>query len=500
MGMLSKLVALLSLAGIVHGDTAVHHMWKVEVVKSEKFVAVNTNPEPTPPPAATVSCPDVQYPTVPSPQEIAQAYKIIEQDKDLGPFVQRGDYTSYPAMPPLIPEKAIPDDQKKCRFLSIGVRSGYGLPGKPFHEIIGVNISKGNIIHFPGDAPPGALVSEKVCGFKESQQSPSGRGLAGEATLRVMDGANELWRFTVTRPSASVGELGSGINLKDVYYRNKLVLKSIFSPILNVKYKDNACGPFRDWIYDESPFKATGIDVAKGIRITSENPATIADSGQDAGNFRGVAVYMHEGSVRIVSQLAAGWYRYISEYTLDSSGDISPAWYFSGVENSCVCHLHTHHIYWRIEPAPGGTENQVVEKITHDRSGKRPLWTPVETEYKSTRNDDTYTYYRFKNTATAESYELNPGDDDHFADDFAKGDEWILNPSDKEITDHHDNVIHNVEADIDQYLDPKEPLSKDHVVMWYSAHFDHDATKDEKGNNDEKHVHKVGPTLHLTQW
>ena len=49
-------------------------------------------------------------------------------------------------------------------------------------------------------------------------------------------------------------------------------------------------GPYRDWLYEETCFQATGTDVAPGIRMCTAPPQTIFESGQDGGNFVGVAV------------------------------------------------------------------------------------------------------------------------------------------------------------------------------------------------------------------
>ena len=43
-----------------------------------------------------------------------------------------------------------------------------------------------------------------------------------------------------------------------------------------------------------------------------------------AGNFRGAAIYIDGTDVVIVSELSAGWYRYISQWRLGADGTISP--------------------------------------------------------------------------------------------------------------------------------------------------------------------------------
>ena len=46
--------------------------------------------------------------------------------------------------------------------------------------------------------------------------------------------------------------------------------------------------------------------------------------------------------VVLVSEMEAGWYRYISEWRLHSNGTIKPSFGFSTVDNSCFCNPHHH--------------------------------------------------------------------------------------------------------------------------------------------------------------
>jgi len=65
-------------------------------------------------------------------------------------------------------------------------------------------------------------------------------------------------------------------------------------PVLNVLYDGNTCGPYRDWLYSEDCFQATGTDVpssGSGVRVASSAPATFCESSVDAGNFKGIAIY-----------------------------------------------------------------------------------------------------------------------------------------------------------------------------------------------------------------
>jgi hypothetical protein len=443
--------------------------------------------------------PDPTLPPIPRPDEHDLAREVLAQDPELGERIREGKLISYAAMPPLVPATAIPRAQEHCRILAVGVRSAPGtLP--PFHEIVGVNISLGRVIRFAEHAPPGSRADEQVCGFPSARQRPSGGGLPGSAILKVTRGGHEVWRFRVVRPSASAGILGSGIELRDIHYRNKLVMKSLMTPILNVEYADGACGPYRDWEYDESPFKADGVDVAPGVKVSSSAPQTLLDNGSDEGDFRGVAVHSQGDQVRIVSELEAGWYRYVPEILLKDDGTIQPRWSFTGVENSCVCHAHNHHVYWRFDIAVGGSGSQLVESQQLDAQGEHPPYERLASEFRYVRKAGEYREFRFRNTVTGEAYTLSPGNKDGRADRYARADTWILNPKESEISDGRTNISIDTEADLDRFLDPREALGQESVVVWYSAHFNHDEMQDHEGNNEERAVHVVGPNFHLRQW
>jgi hypothetical protein len=183
-----------------------------------------------------------------------------------------------------------------------------------------------------------------------------------QVTIPQADGS-PLWSFLVIRPSASSGTNASGVELRNVRYRGKLVLFQAHAPILNVQYDGNACGPFRDWLFEESWVQADGTNVAPGIRRSQAPAQTILESGTDSGNFRGVAIYRQGRETVLVSELQAGWYRYVSRWRFHDNGTIRPRFGFSAVQDSCVCNVHHHHVYWRFDFDIGTTENNEVREF-----------------------------------------------------------------------------------------------------------------------------------------
>jgi hypothetical protein len=422
---------------------------------------------------------------LPGPAELEDAVELLKLDPELGPMIRSGQLVPYPPMPPLVPDYGLPASARGLRVLNVGLRPARGQAAS-LHRMVGAELGTGQVLALdPREIA--SCADEEFCGYEPSGQWPTGRGLEGQATLRVMQGAAELWRFTVVRPSSSTGALGSAIELRDVRYRGKPLMARVNTPLTNVQYENDECGPYRDWGYDEHPFEAEGVDVAPGIRIASAAPKTIAESGQDHGSFRGVAIHRDGDKVRIVTELSAGWYRYIPEYTLLPDGNFQPRWGFTAVKDSCVCKDHRHHTYWRFEMAPGGHEGLVVEK------GDWATWEPVTREEKFQREEGKFVLWRFRNSLSGEVYWTYPPKSDGVADAYARGDNWVLRARESEMSDGHMSVYQDTEAELDKFLDG-ESLDGEPVAFWYAAHLLHDTPE------KEHETHWVGPNFMLSHW
>jgi hypothetical protein len=267
------------------------------------------------------------------------------------------------------------------------------------------------------------------------------------------------------------------------------VLKQAHVPILNVQYDGDACGPFRDWLFDETCFQAEGADVrgARGFRWCTEPPQTIFESGMDGGNFIGVAVYEAEdGSLALVSECWAGWYRYISEWRLYPDGRIRPLFRFGGTDSSCVCSVHHHHAYWRLDFDVMGKSNRIEERIDG-------AWTPINTETSRLRTPETETRWRVLHPKSEIGYEIVPGHHDDYGDAFSGDDQYVLRYRKTELDDGH-REISKAKADLGKLLSKQESLKKQDLVVWYAAHFRHQID-----DEDEHHL-TLGPTLVPFNW
>ena len=204
-------------------------------------------------------------------------------------------------------------------------------------------------------------------------------------------------------------------------YRGKRVLYRAHVPILNVNYDptaqrpQGACGPYLDWQNQEGMIQATGTDVAPGFRLCPTPAKTILDTGSDIGNFLGTAIYVQGQEVVLVSEMEAGWYRYISEWRLHANGTIRPRFGFSAVSNSCVCTRHHHHSYWRFNFDIRTAGNNRVREFNDQPLIGSSKWHDKNFEIRRPRDPARKRKWRVENTVTGEGYEVIPGPNDGVA-------------------------------------------------------------------------------------
>ncbi|MEJ7632338.1 MAG: hypothetical protein WKF28_07505 [Rubrobacteraceae bacterium] len=429
---------------------------------------------------------------LPTAEEFDEAVEIVLEDHDLGSKVRDRSLVPYAPMPPLV-DAEVPGGRVE-RTVAVGLMPRGNLRDNGArHEIVGANMIHRTVTRFENRAPARAAAGDHNCGLPRGRQATAARGTPGRFRVTVNQGGAELWKFLVIRPAASSGTNGSGVELRRVDYRGKRVLFTAHAPILNVRYDNDACGPFRDWSWQESRIQANGTDVAPGIRRCPTPARTILESGEDTGNFLGVAIYRSGEETVLVSELEAGWYRYISEWRLHDDGTIRPRFGFSAVRNSCVCEVHHHNVYWRFDFDIGTAENNVVREFNDPPILPPSNWHAHRFEVKRRRNPERGRRWQIKNSQTDDAYALIPGPNDGVADAFAQGDVWILRFNEGEIDDGAIADGPPFEADIDRFVNGEDVHNQD-VVVWYSAHFTHDI--DEEGETS----HYVGPTLRPAQW
>jgi len=424
---------------------------------------------------------------LPSSEEWDDAVAILRADPELGELLGSEQIGTYPAMPPLSERESALGEIE--RALHVGLRP---LGGSGFRNtIVAVNLIRRTVERYNRGAPPSALATEALCGAPDpvSFSSPP-RGTPGSLWIS-WPAANPVWKILVTRPSASSGTRGSGIDIKFADYNNQRVLTQGHVPILNVLYDGNACGPYRDWQWQEHNFLANGSDVAPGFRWCTSRPQTIIDSGSDAGNFNGVAIFEDTAkrSLLMVSEMTAGWYRYITEWTFTEAGWILPRFKFAATASSCVCRTHNHHCYWRLNFDINDAQNDIMEEWAGTAG-----WQPLTNEVKRYRDASAGRKWRVRDATAPEllSYQIVPGHDDGTAlgDDYARGDAWFLRYNNDELDDHYNNTGGSgTPANLDIFV-TGESLVREDVVFWYGGHFRHEVRELSAGDD-----HTVGPDL-----
>ncbi|HXU32667.1 MAG TPA: hypothetical protein VN851_19025 [Thermoanaerobaculia bacterium] len=424
--------------------------------------------------------------------EFDEAVRILLRDPEIGPRLKEQQLRPYPPMPPL--HVAEHEDGTRERGITVGLLGPGSGPNRE-HEIVGVNLGSKKVVRFADRAPANSLAQFGTCGLPHATQSTA-QHVPGQVWITVKFGGATVWKFLAVRPAASSGTNGSGIELRYVDYKGKRVLYRGHVPILNVKYDGDACGPYRDWQNEESMIQApAGNDVAPGFRICPSPAKTILDTGVDLGNYLGVGIYVDGLEVVLMSEMEAGWYRYISEWRLHVNGTIRPRFGFTAVDtSSCVCNVHHHHCYWRLDldiATAGGNRVREFNKLPF-QSGK---WKTLPFETQRARAPFFQRKWRVENVASGTGYEIQPGPHDGVATQssdwpYPKGDLWFVRYRGNEIDDGSVAVGPPYEAGIDGFVN-HEAIDNADVVVWYGAHFTHDVSHEEPG----EFGHIVGPTL-----
>ena len=423
---------------------------------------------------------------VPSPEEFDAAVSILSKDRTLGPAIRDGMLQPYPPMPPLA-DISLPTGKVE-RTVTVGLQPK---DGKGTHEVVGVNMIRESVTRYEGGAPQSSNAIDLNCGVASAGQATTSRGTAGQYEVVISRGAQEIWRFICIRPAASSGNNASGIELRDVKFRGKLVMSRGNVPILNVQYYKNLCGPYRDWSWQEGMFAANGSYVVggsgSGIMLCTDEPQTVVENGTDTGNFRGVAIYDRE-EVTLVSEMNAGWYRYISKWIFHDEGMISPRFGFGATTNSCVCNAHIHHVYWRFDFDIVTAANNVITERFNNAFDKQEF----EIMRPRLGGDQEWSV---ENSVTGEGVIIEPGPLDGNFDKYGRGDLWFLRshfPS--EIDDSGQGG--GTDAHIAPFLNGESILNQD-VVVWYGAHWGH-THFDAPEHNDGPAV--CGPDLILQRY
>ena len=438
--------------------------------------------------------------------ELSAAYQVAAQDTGVANMRKGGSAEFYAAMPPT----TVVNGERLVNIGLMDQKTGV-------NTIIGVSFKNNSVHRYENNAPPTSAATPDACGIANAGQAPTAPGIAGQATLTVSDtGGNPIWEMLIVRPSASSGANfeRSGLEIRDVRYKGKSVLKRGHVPILNVKY-NGGCGPFRDWQYSEGYFNAPDAgasDLAPGVRLLAPGQVatTSIETRNDTGNYRGVAIYVQDvglgQEVVMVTEMEAGWYRYIMEWRFAPNGTIRPRFGFASTVDSCVCLQRTHHVYWRLDFDVAGPNNRAY---LMDRG--RRYQQLIQTESALFKRTQTSRSIMIQSAAGDEAYQIVPGTNDgkvlddlgNMVDTFGAGDFWLMRfkgtaDSPLELDDENGGVY--PAANLTPWVNGEALVNQD-LVVWYAAH---QVRQDDSSRLAAPQViagqHIVGPVLRPIRW
>jgi len=301
------------------------------------------------------------------------------------------------------------------------------------------------------------------------------RGAAAQAcdanhTIRWPD-ANPVWQVCWTSPVDSTGLDGSGLEVRDVMYKGRLVLGRGHIPVVNVKYDPGGCGgadlSYRDWNKELVRFEANNV-IRPGYAEPTTPPRTVCNTpGTDVGTFLGVAAEKLADRLVLTTQVQAGWYRYIYSWTFFEDGTIKPGVRFTAVANVCTPLAHYHNVYWRFDFDIDDVGNDAIDELNAG------AWTPLATETRRVHAPASGRRWRVRDKVSGDAYEIVPAADADVADAWAVGDLWALAFRATEIDDGGaTGGLDGDKAHIDRYLSGENIDGKD-VVVWYRTGYRH---------------------------
>ncbi len=317
-----------------------------------------------------------------------------------------------------------------------------------------------------------------------------------------------LWEMDVVRPSQSSGSDGSGLEIRDVRYRGRLVMKRGHVPILNVEYEPGGgCGCFRDWSDSETGFCVNGLSpgpsgtcAAGGPSgcVVSTDPGDVATTcdrnsvggqGGNVGSFTGIAAEDFGTELVLTTHMSAGWYRYRVKWHFYEDGRIWPEYSFSSASATCTAADHRHHAYWRFDfDIDGSGTTDTNDIITEVNTLASTSTTFTVEESRNWGSPASGIYWQVRDASTSAGYDIIPSAADLLLpiDPFSKLDAMAVRYAPGIYDDGSGGgcaINPNVSA-----LDNNESLAGQDVVFWYRSSALH------TGNNPWE-CDIVGPSL-----
>lgn len=299
---------------------------------------------------------------------------------------------------------------------------------------------------------------------------------------------NPIWEFDAIRPGRTqIGgqtPQGTGLEIRNVYYRGRKVFERANTPVLNVEYDAGGCGCYRDWSYSEVNFVA-GNAVPGTTCLAVPTAGTVSSTcdtgnGGTPGSFRGISFENYPGELVVSTHMSAGWYRYMMKWHFYDDGRIWPEYSFAANTATCTERAHRHHVYWRFDFDLNGTP---TTNVAREHTGATET-TFTQEVARTWGAPDSGTYWSVRDNVTGIGYEIVPSSADRLlpVDSFSKVDAMVMRYRATELYDGSGSCA------ISLGQVNNESLVGEDIVFWYRGGALHTA-----GNPFECDI--VGPTL-----
>lgn len=329
-----------------------------------------------------------------------------------------------------------------------------------------------------------------------------------------------IWEMTIVRPSQSSGPDGGGLEIRDVSYNGRLVMKRGHVPVLNVKY-EAGCNCFRDWqdaevrFVADNPLPSPNNWVAEATAGTVQTMCDAAPANcsgntcSDVGSHNGVAVERFDDRLVLTTHLSAGWYRYTMRWVFHEDGTIQPLFGFTSTGTACTTNPRRHHAFWRFDFDIEGAENDYVAEHRGDEViplalETRRSWSEDwpflgnETAHGFPIGADNPPSWSVMDTETGRGYLLTPSEADLLTpmnpqtgipalDDFAKEDVVVSLYDPSELTDGFSSCQARFEEGTNAVVNQENTYGED-VVLWYRSGVT-------KPHSDASTCYESGPIL-----
>jgi hypothetical protein len=243
---------------------------------------------------------------------------------------------------------------------------------------------------------------------------------------------------------------GAGIALRNVYYRNELVIWKASMPVIRVHYAGNACGPYADRI---DGYNLVPISWCGNAKVCQQSYVSGGHTMLEVGIEANIGQY----------DLYQVWY-------LSQDGWIGAHLFSRGLQ--CAID-HEHHPYWRLDLDVNGFPSDQVFVWDSNRpdQGWGPGWMKYTKELNDVKNPGTGRVWFVRDNPTTHGVWIFPGSNDGTADSFSTKD---VAPR---LYRYAEDEPWPFGASGHLGYDNNEDIQEKDIVLWYVAHLQHSAAQ-----------------------